>query len=246
MFASSPNHASASSAAAAPWWPQNEPYPRDGSDVHGARRRARSVDGDSGRPRAHRPNLLIAVSRAPPELCRFDRLHMQRRFGCSGAEALLGSWKAWSTGSRNVAIAIVRCTPAREEKESSRWPTPRDRIPSKAITPGEQAGRSLLGKAITRDDWRVVPSGRLRCRHSARPTRALRADECDSPTEGRRAPPETGSRGATCRLRWLSSNTRARRRRRGWGAAQLVAGRAAGTARRPRRPHRPHLRVRGA
>ena len=34
-----------------------------------------------------------------------------------------------------VAIAIVRCPPARGEKESSRWPTPRDRIPSGAITP---------------------------------------------------------------------------------------------------------------
>ncbi len=40
---------------------------------------------------------LVAVSRAPAELCRFDWLHMQRRFGCSGAEALLGSSRAWST-----------------------------------------------------------------------------------------------------------------------------------------------------
>ena len=46
---------------------------------------------------------------------------------------------------RNVAIAIVRCMPAREEKESSRWRTPRDRVPSKAITPGIAVALLRLG-----------------------------------------------------------------------------------------------------
>ena len=54
--------------------------------------------GGLGRPGGSVP--FVAVSRAPPELCRFDWLHMQRRFGCSGAEALLGSSRAWSTLSQ--------------------------------------------------------------------------------------------------------------------------------------------------
>ena len=41
---------------------------------------------------------------------------------------------------RKVAIAIARGAPAREEKESSRWPTPRDRVPSNAIMPAAGAG----------------------------------------------------------------------------------------------------------
>ena len=48
-------------------------------------------------------------------------------------------------GHSLVAIAIVRCPPARGEKESSRWPTPRDRIPSNAIVRRRLLGRLLLG-----------------------------------------------------------------------------------------------------
>jgi len=36
--------------------------------------------------------------------------------------------------------------------------TSRDRLPSEAIAPHSRTGRSLLGKAIARDGWRVVQS----------------------------------------------------------------------------------------
>jgi hypothetical protein len=41
--------------------------------------------------------LDFAETEARAELCRFDWLHMQRRFGCSGAETYRGSPEAWST-----------------------------------------------------------------------------------------------------------------------------------------------------
>jgi hypothetical protein len=43
----------------------------------------------------------------------------------------------------------------------------RSRMPSEAVVPGKQAGRSLSGKAIAGDGWRVALIGRLRCRQSA-------------------------------------------------------------------------------
>jgi hypothetical protein len=46
-----------------------------------------------------------------------------RRRCCSSARATAASGR----NDRDVAIAIARCPPAREEKESSRWLTPRDR-----------------------------------------------------------------------------------------------------------------------
>ena len=50
-----------------------------------------------------------------------------------------------SARCRFVAIAIARCPPAREEKESSRWPTPRDRVPSIAIVRRRLLRTHLLG-----------------------------------------------------------------------------------------------------
>ena len=89
-------------------------------------------------PRGHRPDCClrtnpvtsapslrdtgiapVAVSRAPAELCRFDWLHTQRRFGCSGAEALLGSSRAWSTA---IATSPIRSRHPRPLKRRSDRP----------------------------------------------------------------------------------------------------------------------------
>jgi hypothetical protein len=56
----------------------------------------------------------------------------------------------------NVANAIARCPPAQEGKQSSRWPTPRDRVPSKPIVPRSGPSRSLLGES----ESRPPPEGR--------------------------------------------------------------------------------------
>ena len=82
---------------------------------------------NSARATPRRPALLIAVSRAPVELCRFDGSHMQRRFGCSGAEALLGSSRAWSTA---IAMSPKRKRAAgRTDDESDCCPS---RCPARA------------------------------------------------------------------------------------------------------------------
>ena len=68
---------------------------------------------------------------------------MQRRFGCSGAETLLGGSGAWSTAIANVAEAQARGRRVLEGKDSLGSPLRHDRVPreAKAIARPDAASR---------------------------------------------------------------------------------------------------------
>jgi hypothetical protein len=66
-----------------------------------------------------------------------------------------------------LASPKPRMIPSLPARYSARQ-RPRASLPSEAVVPGKQAGRSLSGKAIAGDGWRIGRSGRLRCRRSGR------------------------------------------------------------------------------
>ena len=88
--------------------------------------------------------------------------------------------------NRNVAIAIVRCTPAREEKESSRWPTPRDRVPSRAITP---IGRARCPRWRRRQPHRRDRFASDRYPHGRRPAQTSSVERDRPAAAATAAPP---------------------------------------------------------
>ncbi len=84
-------------------WPAGSPLlHRNELDSTASARPDRSVldptRGKSSLGRRQATHTTIAVSMAPAELCRFDWLHRQRRFGCSNVESLVESLEADSPG----------------------------------------------------------------------------------------------------------------------------------------------------